>query len=415
LRAAAVFLLLCCASAAFADPVLDRVESAVSKGRRLDVTIESTLAAPGEVAVTGDVNGVLVDLRRRLDAGHHTVTLHVDAKKLGLRKLASALEFTLQAVARETGGLETAQDVAATIPVPCVVLPSFGNETTPGSFAAFATAIDVAAGGIYELSGRHPSLLVHEYASRTQSLATLGRKVGAAVKKAVRGTVFQTVDLVGYSYGGLVARSYLAQAGGARVRNCVFLATPNEGTPLAYVAVGLSDKGQLDDFLGANAEFAALAQQLLTGDAKASLRNVYPTYEWAFAPNPFTNELAPVPTAYLDEVLGPSATPLEALDAAAPPANVAFHAFYYSSTGTSLGTLDVIDVSSFAGGGQVDPTTLATGSGDGLVPVHSVTMDEYPAWRDAIAPNRHDLGAGTHLSMPADVVMIAAVADLLTR
>lgn len=45
------------------------------------------------------------------------------------------------------------------------------------------------------------------------------------------------VDIVGHSMGGLVARYYVEELGGDEfVRNVVFLATPNHGSPLADVA-----------------------------------------------------------------------------------------------------------------------------------------------------------------------------------
>ena len=96
----ALAAVLAAAATAAADPVLDRVDFAVVKGRRVDVVIESTLQAAGEVAVAGDINGQLVSIRRRLRAGHRKLTLHVDPRKLGLRNVVTALRFTLDAIAR---------------------------------------------------------------------------------------------------------------------------------------------------------------------------------------------------------------------------------------------------------------------------------------------------------------------------
>lgn len=402
------------AAAASADPVIDRVESAVAKGRRLDVTIEATFSAAGTVAITGDVNGIPVSIRKRMKPGHRIAKLKLDAKKLKLRGLTGGVYFNLQVEANETAGQKVAQELKAVIPVPCIVLPGFGNETTPGAFAVFATGLNAAAGGMFTTAGDHPTLVVHEYASQSASTANLGKTLAPVVTKALRGTVFKSVDLVGYSYGGIVARSYLNQGGASRVRNCVFLATPNEGTPLAYLAVGLSNAGTLDTFLGQNAALATMAQQFLTAEAKQSLRNLYPTYSWALMTNPFTGGLGPVPTPFLEAALGPSDTPLAAMNAIAPPAAVNFHAFYYTSTGLGqLGTVDTVDVSAMLTGGQIDPTSVATGAGDGVAPAHSVTMDQVPAWHGVIHP--HDLGAGTHLTATTDLNALAGIAAIVGK
>jgi pimeloyl-ACP methyl ester carboxylesterase len=404
LAASAFFVMT---ASAFADPVLDRVTSVVSKGRRLDVTIESTLAAPGEVAVEGTVNGNAFSLRKKAKAGSRTVTLKVDAKKLRLRALTTNLEFDVDVVAREKGGAEVRQRVTATVPVPCIVLPGFGNESTPGAFDAFALALNVAAGGAYTTDGEHPTLVVHEYPSLTESLSTLGKGVAKPVAAALKGTIFAKVDVVGYSYGGVVARSFMAQGGGSRVRRCVFMATPNLGCPIAYAAVGLSNSGQLDQLLATNPALAGIAEQLLSPDAKESLRNLYPTYAWVTPAGPFT-------TILLSTLLGDPSTPLTALNAVAPPAGATFDAFFYTSTGAGeLGTVDVVSLSALQGGGQIDPAAIATGSGDGVVPAHSVTMNEVAAWRSVITP--HDMGVGTHLTIAADLNVIAGVAAVLTQ
>lgn len=402
------------AAAASADPVIDRIESVVAKGRRLDVTVEATFAAAGTVAISGDVNGIPVNVRKRMKAGHRVAKLRLDARKFRLRGLSSGVYFNLQIEATESAGAKVAQELKAVIPVPCIVLPGFGNETTPGAFAVFATGLNAAAGGIYTTSGDHPTLVVHEYPSQSASIANLGKGLVPDVAKALRGTVFKKVDLVGYSYGGIVARSFMNQGGASRVRNCVFLATPNEGTPLAYLAVGLSNAGTLDAFLGQNAALATLVQQFLTADAKQSLRNLYPTYPWALMQNPLTGRLGPVPTQFLEAVLGPSDTPLTAMNAIAPPPTVTFHAFYYTSTGLGqLGTVDTVDVSAMLTGGQIDPASVATGAGDGVAPAHSVTMESIPAWHGAIHP--HDLGAGTHLTATTDLTALAGIAAIVGK
>jgi pimeloyl-ACP methyl ester carboxylesterase len=415
--AIAAALLLVSAATAGADPVIDRLASAAAKGRRLDLEIECTLDGPGVVTVEGTVNGIPVSIHKKLKAGHRTSKLKVDPKKLKMRRLETGLHFDVTVTIAENGGAETSQQITADIPLPCVVLAGFGNESTPGSMTAFTTALDVTAGGVYTTAGDHPTLVVHEYPSLTASLATLGKGLERRVRSTLKGTVFGKVDLVGYSYGGLVARSYMAQGGGPTVRRCAFLGTPNKGTPVAYLAVGLSATGQLDDYLASNPALADLATQLLSPDAQQALRNMYPTYEWAKMTNPLTQQLMTVPDYFLEQALGDSSTPLTALNAIAPPAGVTFDAFFYTSTGVDgMGTVDVVNVSPLLAGGQVDPAQIATGSGDGVVPAHSVWMEHVSAWSSVIT--QHDIGAGSHLTMPADVLnpaFLPVLADLLTQ
>src|SRR5262245_52086482 len=233
---AAAFLLVA-AGTAGADPVIDRISSALAKGRRLDLELETTLGGAGLVTVEGTVNGTPVSIRKKLKPGHHTSKLKVDPKKLKLRRLGTALHFDVTVTVSENGGAETSQQITADIPLPCVVVAGLGNENAPGSMLPFTTALDVAAGGVYTTAGDHPTLVVHEYPSLSASLATLGNGLEKRVRSTLKGTVFGKVDLVCYSYGGLVARSYLAQDGGLNVRRCAFLGTPNKGAPTAYLAV----------------------------------------------------------------------------------------------------------------------------------------------------------------------------------
>ncbi len=416
----AALLLAAAPAVALADPVLDSVDATVARGSRLALTVEAHFSAPGAIVVEGDVNGHAVAIRRKARAGAKSARISVDPRRFGLRSgVTASLHFSLRVSAREDAGAEAGQDVSADVPVPCVVLPGFGNEQTPGGFAPFAAALDAAAGGRYGIGSARPALVVHEYASLTKPLAALGRELGKDVKSALRGTVFSKVDLVGYSYGGVVARSYLAQGGAVRVRNCLFLGTPNEGTPIAYVGVYLLDSGKLQPLLDQNQQLADAVGSLLTTRTENAVRNVYPTYTWAFMPALFPpGATVPIPTSLLTQYLGDPSTPLTGLNALPPPTDVAFHAWYYTSTPPgAFGTVDTVtvDYSVLTGGTQLDPAQYANGSGDGVVPAHSVTMDEYPAWSAAISADAHDLGAGTHVAMPDDPAVIAGVAAVVAQ
>jgi triacylglycerol lipase len=105
-----------------------------------------------------------------------------------------------------------------------------------------------------------PVVLVHGYDGTAASLGALssrlraqGRQVvvvqlpergtgdievsAGVVARAVDGTGAGTVDLVGYSAGGIVVRAYLGRPGvAAHVRHVVLLGSPNHGAQLASLA-----------------------------------------------------------------------------------------------------------------------------------------------------------------------------------
>lgn len=392
-------------TAALADPTLQSVTSATAKARRLDVTVQSTFAAPGELTLTGTVNGRAVSLRKRMKAGSKATVLKVDAKRFGARRLETDLVFDLTVTATETGGASASQDLDATVALPVIVLPGLGNEDLDPLASGFPAALNAAAGGVYTLAGDRPTLVVHGYPSLSKPLATLGRGLSARVKSTLRKGVFAKVDLVCYSYGGLVARSFLAQDGGSRVRTCAFLATPNEGTAVAYLGVGLLENGQLDALLAGNPDAAALVEAFVNEETKDALRNLFPTYSWYTPRNLLTDTL-------VANFLGDPSTPLTALNQSAPPPGVALHAFFYTSTGTEMGTVDVVNVADLSAT-PPDLAALASGAGDGLVAARSVRMDDVPAWASVIAD--HDLGAGTHAAITSDPATAAAVASVLAR
>ena len=79
-----------------------------------------------------------------------------------------------------------------------------------------------------------------------------------------------------------------------------------------------------------------------------------------------------------------------------------------------IGTLDEVDLTALlAGGADFDPLSLASGEGDGLVPWRSLVMSDTPGWAGAITAT--DLGAGTHVTILADPICIARVAEILAE
>lgn len=415
--AAVVLLAAFAASPAVADPGIVRLVESVHRRRQVRVEVEATVDAPGEVRLTGTVNGREVRLVKRLKkAGTRTFRMKVDPSRLGLRRLTEPLSFDLEVAVSETGGATVQREVEVTVPVPVVFLGGLGNETAPGSGDAFAAALNLARGGVHELGPDGADLVVHEYPSLSTSIPKLGKRLHATARKLLKGSAFAQVDVVGYSMGGLVARSWIAQQGAGRCRTCVLLATPNEGSPLAYMAVELTS-GNLAGSLGGNPldviggldALGDLGTTLLSPDAQESVRSLYPTYPW------ITLFLSPT---------APSASPaLLALNASAPDPRTAFHALAYSDVpgdgvGVNVGTLETLNVLEvtvlFAGGGTPtaqDVLALLDGSGDGVVPLRSAFLADVPAWFTKLT--RHDMGDGTHVTLLADSAVIARVAQIL--
>ena len=444
LTAAALALL---AAPSLAAPVIERVDADLSKRRRLTVVIEARFEGPGELRVEGDVNGRTVRKRKRVRRGGTTrLRVRVDAKRLRIRKLDQPLEFSLRAIAEEKDGTRVERAVDRSVPVPVVFLPGLGSES-PGEGGlggalgdigslAFLAAVDLGAGGIYDTGGEDPALVVHPYASLSESLSSSANSLHKRVRRMLRGTSFACVDVVGYSMGGLVARRWAADHGRGKVRRMVFLATPNEGAPLAQLlGIGLEsdllgrfgsdlapELGDLTDLLGVLVD---------GGDGTGNLlRTFYPTYPWLFVTLdiPFIGGRLPVTQELIDNfgsfVPGIDglaldfSSPLTSLNAVGPDDRATYHAIGYSALlteglGIELGTVDEVDVTSLISGAEIDPLALASGEGDGLVPWRSLVMADTPAWFERI--DATDLGAGTHVTLLADPACIARVVELLTE
>ncbi|MEN8151597.1 MAG: alpha/beta fold hydrolase, partial [Planctomycetota bacterium] len=396
----AALLLLAFATAAVAAPTVGEVESKLRKGKKLTIKVRVTMEAPGEVILSGDVNGVPVSMTKRFRrAKTKRLKFKVNVGKLGFTSRDTALDFDLRVRAVEEGGASDDADADLFAPIPLVFLHGFTGSCEDGQCGVFETALDVAMPGVYCSEGKKANLVLFTYDSTGSSLATLGGDLEGAVKRTMKATGFRKVDLVGHSMGGLVCRSYLARPGAAAsVRKCVMLATPNEGTPLAWVAsllAGFVTPDLLPE------EFQDIAGDFLDPDFATQLPTFFPDYDWLTAD--FFVRLA----------LGDLTGPLTDLNAIAPAAGVDFHAFAYSSTGEEVGdvfglttgTVERIDLTEvdltkllalFAGTAadftldDIPLDALILGDGDGLVPLRSALMTDVPAWKAAMTA--HDLG-----------------------
>lgn len=112
---------------------------------------------------------------------------------------------------------------------PVLLVPGYGGSTA--SLQVLADALSA--------EGRD-ARVVRPTGSGTQDLRDQAADLGAAVDRALADTGAPSVDLVGYSAGGVVVRIYVAElGGGSHVRRAVTLASPHHGTDLAALAGAL--------------------------------------------------------------------------------------------------------------------------------------------------------------------------------
>ncbi len=400
---ATLALLLASAAPAVAAPSIDAVAAPEWTGRSLVVTATVTMGAPGEVRLAGDLNGASVALARRLPAGTRAVKLKVDVRRLGFATPDEPLRFHLALSAEESGGGIAERDVDVVVPVPLAVLFGLLQEYTPGALDAFAAAIDLAAGGDHTREGKRPNLLVHPYTSIGPALPDLGAGFAQALRRFVKRTGFARADVVGYSMGGLVARRAMQDGAAGLVRKVVFVGSPNEGTPVAYLGAAAAAFGVTGTVPGLD---PAIASALLDPAAQETLRLFYPVYPWY-----------PPEQAVVFLLLPDPATPLTALNAGGPVPGVEYHAIACSAPGT-LETVDftalapLITSGTLTAEGFADAiVALSSGTGDGVVPLRSVFFRDDPLWDGVIV--EHDVGPGTHTAMPADPRVLAEIAAIL--
>jgi triacylglycerol lipase len=119
--------------------------------------------------------------------------------------------------------------VAQDTPGPVLLVPGYGGSTT---------GLEVLAGSLRD-AGR-TVVVVRPPGDGTGDLRDQAANLGRAAEQAAEAAGTGSVDVVGYSAGGVVARVWVADLGGdALARRVVTLGTPNHGTDLATLASGL--------------------------------------------------------------------------------------------------------------------------------------------------------------------------------
>lgn len=125
-------------------------------------------------------------------------------------------------------GSGSVRPVAQDQPGPVLLVPGYGGSTRSLGVLAKALRAD----------GRDATTLA-PVGDGTGDLTVQAAALDAAVEEALARTGAASVDVVGYSAGGVVARLWVRDFGGASLaRRVVTLGSPQHGSGLAQVAVG---------------------------------------------------------------------------------------------------------------------------------------------------------------------------------
>jgi triacylglycerol lipase len=154
-------------------------------------------------------------------------------RRLVLAVLALLVVVALAVVALVLVTRDDAPGPAAPVsqeePGPVLLVPGYGGGT--GSLHGLADRLTAA--------GRDVTLVALP-ADGTGDLAAAADALDAAAGAALERTGAGSVDVVGYSAGGVVARLWIADGGADLARRVLTLGSPHHGTTLADLAAGVA-------------------------------------------------------------------------------------------------------------------------------------------------------------------------------
>lgn len=129
---------------------------------------------------------------------------------------------------RQAGSPGLTREVAQDQPGSVLLVAGYGGSTR--SLSVLATSLRAAGRTVQ---------IVPPVGDNTGDLRVQARNLDSTARRAIAGGA-PSVDVVGYSAGGVVARIWAAQLGGAALtRRLVTLGSPQHGTQIAGLAAGL--------------------------------------------------------------------------------------------------------------------------------------------------------------------------------
>jgi triacylglycerol lipase len=147
---------------------------------------------------------------------------------LGAVVLAVVLAVTLPLLTGAGGDDGPAAAADPQTPGPVLLVPGYG-----GSVSALSSLADRLTA-----TGRDATIVTVPEQG-TGDLHASADALGAAVDAALARTGADSVDVVGYSAGGVIARLWAADGGAERARRIVTLGSPHHGTTIADLAAGV--------------------------------------------------------------------------------------------------------------------------------------------------------------------------------
>lgn len=121
------------------------------------------------------------------------------------------------------------QALFGVIALPLILIHGYSNDASV--WDEWVTWLNASG-----LTDVYPITFKHD--DRCGTVADHGTELAGIVEKILADTGQDQVNIVAHSKGGLDARWYIANGGGAdKVANLVMIGTPNSGTPAAYMEV----------------------------------------------------------------------------------------------------------------------------------------------------------------------------------
>ena len=178
-----------------------------------DHGLPATTAAHTDGRHHGGMLSSLAPARRRLVLG--LVALAV----------AAVVSVAVVVVVNSVGGTST-KPVSQQTPGPVVLVPGYGGSTTGVTALATYLRRQGKDATVFDLPGNGRG-----------DLGAQARSLGSTVDRVLARTNAQSVDVIGYSAGGVVARLWVRDDGGAgKARRVVSLGSPQHGTEVASLA-----------------------------------------------------------------------------------------------------------------------------------------------------------------------------------